>query len=167
MDCLRRSSQVALRLCGEEVRQKVKEEWDTVGTKRDWPLSKKSIQPTTEKCKFFCIHQNHQQINFKFPSSPLLFWGFRGPLYRKANIWTHFRQIWTNNKTTQNFFNIFLLQTVTVISNGRIEQITRYNCVFTHILIIVFCAFSPGKQVHLCFFSTMYNFQKFLLLISM
>ena len=65
------------------------------------------------------------------------------------------------------FFNIFLLQTVTIISNGRIEQITRYNCVFTHILIIVFCAFSPGKKVHLCFFSTMYNFQKFLLLISM
>ena len=128
---------------------------------------KKSIQLTTEKCKFSCIHQNHQQINFKFPSSPLLFWGFRGPLYRKANIWTHFRQIWTNNKTTQNFFNMFLLQTVTVISNGRIEQITRYNCVFTHILIIVFCAFSPGKKVHLCFFSTMYNFQKFLLLISM
>ena len=26
VDCLRRSSQVALRLCGEEVRQKVKEE---------------------------------------------------------------------------------------------------------------------------------------------
>ena len=81
-----------------------------------------------------------------------------GPIFAKYEQTT---------KPSKTFFNIFLLQTVTVISNGRIEQITRYNCVFTHILIIVFCAFSPGKKVHLCFFSTMYNFQKFLLLISM
>ena len=44
------------------------------------------------------------------------------------------------------YYFIFLLQTVTVISNGRIEQITRYNCVFTHILIIVFCAYFPREK---------------------
>ena len=81
-----------------------------------------------------------------------------GPIFAKYEQTT---------KPSKTFVIFFLLQALTVIYNGQIEQITRYNCVFTHILIIVFCAFSPGKQVHLCFFSTMYNFQKFLLLISM